>query len=211
MEHLTRTEVFDGADAALVAQARAGDDSAVDQLVGKYWTMAYRIALRILRSHEDAEEVAQDALCAAITHLSTFREDACFRTWLHRIAINHSLMAFRKRRARPTSSLGRLLVEGQLSCSDGPRTPEELLLANECRELVDEGLSRVPGFYAIALRLAAREGKSTDEIADSLGISTAAVKTRLHRGRAYLRREIVSRFRVKNTRKPVGLHGTVAA
>ena len=72
------TQVLDAADDALVAMAKAGDRPATDQLVRKYWTMAYRVAVRILRSREDAEEVAQDALWAAVTHLSTYREDACF-------------------------------------------------------------------------------------------------------------------------------------
>ncbi len=104
-DSMTTTQVTHAADAALVAMAKAGDQPAIDQLVGKYWTMAYRVAVRILRSHEDAEEVAQDALWAAVTHLSTFREDACFRSWLHRIAVNHSLMALRRRRSRAADSL----------------------------------------------------------------------------------------------------------
>jgi RNA polymerase sigma-70 factor (ECF subfamily) len=198
----TMTQMTDAADASLVAMAKAGDQAAMDELVDKYWTMAYRVALRILRSHEDAEEVAQDALWAVTTHLATFREDACFRTWLHRIAVNHSLMALRRRRVRAPGSLYPISVDTLPAGVGGPRTPEELLLENECERLMDEGLSRVPAIFSVVLRLAAREGRSTDEIADHVGISASAVKTRVHRGRAFLQREILPRLCVKTARAP---------
>ena len=182
--------------------AKAGDQPAIDQLVSKYWTIAHRVALRILRSNEDAEEVAQDALCAATTHLSTFREDASFRTWLHRIAVNHSLMALRRRRSNALDSLCPLSLEAPPRSLQGPRTPEELLLETECRQMIENGLSRVPAIFSVALHLAACEGRSTNEIADSMGISTSAVKARLHRGRAYLRRLVLPRSCVKKARTP---------
>ena len=166
---MTATQATHPADAALVAMAKAGDQPAIDQLVGKYWPMAYRVAVRILRSHEDAEEVAQDALWAAITHLPTFREDACFRTWLHRIVVNHSLMALRRRRSRAADSLCALSVDSPPGCIQGPRTPEELLLQSECRAVVEKGLSRVPPSYSVALRLASCEDRSIKEIAEYMG------------------------------------------
>ena len=149
--------------------AKAGDQPAIDQLVGKYWTMAYRVAVRILRSHEDAEEVAQDALWAAMTHLSTFREDACFRSWLHRIAVNHSLMALRRRRVESSRFTVPLSDDPPPGCIQGSRTPEELLLESECRAVLEEGLSRVPAFYSVALRLASCEDRSINEIAEYMG------------------------------------------
>jgi RNA polymerase sigma-70 factor (ECF subfamily) len=198
----TTTQLTGAADASLVAMAKAGDEAAMDQLVGKYWTIAYRIAVRIVRSHEDAEEVAQDAVWAAITHLPTFREDACFSTWLHRIAVNHSLMALRRKHARRLDSLRLLSIDSPAAFIEGPPTPEELLLETEYGTAVEEGLSRVPSHYSVALRLASREERSLKEIAEYMGISVPVVKTRLHRGRAYLRRQVLPRLCVKNARTP---------
>jgi RNA polymerase sigma-70 factor (ECF subfamily) len=179
-------------EASLIAMARAGDAHAIDQLVRDHWPEAYRVALRILRSHEDAEDIAQDALWTAIKHLSSFREDASFRTWLHRIAVNHSIMALRRKHSSALGSVCPLSVDAPPSCIKGPRTPEELLLEAECRTLIKEGLSRVPEFYSVALQMAASEGRSTKEIAACMGISKSAAKTRLHRGRAHLRREVLA-------------------
>jgi RNA polymerase sigma-70 factor (ECF subfamily) len=198
----TRTQTIDGPEASLLAMARTGNQLAVDQLVRMYWPQAYRVAVRILRSHEDAEDAAQDALMAAITHLSSFREDASFRTWLHRIVVNHSLMELRRKHSTALGSPCELFADAPPSYLKGPRTPEELLLEAECRTVIDEGLSRVPAFYSAAVRLADREGKSTSEIADSMGISKGAVKTRLHRGRAHLRREVLRRLCLKSAVRP---------
>ena len=91
-------------DSTLVALAKAGNAPAIDQLIRKYWPDAYRTAARILRCHADAEEAAQDVLCSAVSHLSTFREDASFRAWIHRITVNQSLMSLRRKHGRADSS-----------------------------------------------------------------------------------------------------------
>ena len=189
----TQTQTTDGPAASMVAMARAGDEPALDQLVRTYWPEAYRVAVRILRSHEDAEEITQDALWAAITHLSTFREDAAFGTWLHRIVVNHSLMALRRKHSRVLGS-STITIDAIPNCIIDTRTPEELLLKSECRSVIEEGLSRLPDSYSVVLQLFAREGRSTNEIADRMGISIGAVKSRLHRGRAHLRRVIGRRL-----------------
>jgi RNA polymerase sigma-70 factor, ECF subfamily len=200
------TKPDDPREASLVALAQAGDGPAIDQLVGRYWSIAYRVAAQIVRSHEDAEDVAQDAIWAAITHISSFRQDACFRTWLHRITVNHSLMALRRKHSKTPGSLVPLTIDPP-GCTHGSPTPEQLLLENEYRTVVEEALSRVPHCYSVALRLASRENRSTHEIAEYMGISVAAVKTRLHRGRAYLRREVLERLRVKNAGMPESVKG----
>jgi len=187
-------------DSTLVALAKEGSATAIDELVRKFWPVAYRTAAGILRCDADAEEVAQDVLCSVITHLSSFRGDASFRTWFHRIAINHGLMSLRRRHARDRST-STIPVEAIAPHIGGPRTPEQLLLEAECRSLIEEALERVPGSYVAVLQLSACEGRSMNEIAALVGLSVAAVKTRLHRGRAHLRREISRRLCSKGTIK----------
>src|SRR5947208_13126030 len=126
---------------SLLAQARAGNEAAINELVLSSWPQAYKVALRILRSHTDAEEVAQDSVWMAIRHLATFRENASFRTWLHRIAVNKSIMALRYKRSRALDGAVELNPETPPSDMAGPRTPEDLVLQDENRRLIDARLS----------------------------------------------------------------------
>jgi RNA polymerase sigma-70 factor (ECF subfamily) len=191
---VTNIEKIERQDSTLVALAKAGDAPAIDRLIHKYWPDAYATAVRILCSHADAEEAAQDALRSAMAHLSTFREDASFRSWIHRITVNQSLMLLRRKRGRPDfSSPIPFERVGPLIC--GARTPEQVLLDAERRAVLEEGVERLPEPYATVLQLAVFEDRSTREIAASMGISPTAVKMRLHRGRACLQREISRRFR----------------
>jgi RNA polymerase sigma-70 factor, ECF subfamily len=197
-----QTPKTDYPEASLIAMAKTGNAAAINQLIDEYWHEAYHVAVRILRCHEDAEEIAQDSLWAATTHLATFREDASFRTWLHRIVVNHSLMKVRRKHSRVLDSSSPLPTGDLLSGIKGSPTPEELLLEAESRAVIQEGLSQIPSFYSVALQLAAREDRSVAEIADSMGISRSAAKTRLHRGRAHLRREVLRRWRVGRALRP---------
>jgi RNA polymerase sigma-70 factor (ECF subfamily) len=189
----SQAETLDRHDSTLVALAKVGNTPAVNRLASKYWPEAYRAAARIMRCHEDAEEVAQDALWAAINHLSTFREDASFRTWLHQIVIQRSLMALRRKSAEAVAILGAKSVEALPPSASSRRTPEQLLLEVEDRTVVNEALLRLPDCYSVVL-LFAYEGRSRNEIAAFLGISTVAVKARLHRARMLLRREMRRRL-----------------
>ena len=181
--HQSQTAV--DASAHLVALGKAGNALAIDQLVRRHWGDAYGLALRILRCREDAEEVAQDALETAITHLGAFRQDAFFYGWLRRIVINQSLMALRRKRSRLSSPVSTWDVQERY-LSDRSANPEQLLLEAERQSLVDRGLTMVPPVYANALRLFALEGRSIDQVADQLGISHGAAKTRIFRGRRRL-------------------------
>ncbi|MDX2152145.1 MAG: sigma-70 family RNA polymerase sigma factor [Bryobacteraceae bacterium] len=190
---LTQEELTNLSQSTLISLAKGGDAAAIEELFRRYWWEAHCVALRIVRSHEDAEDVAQDSLWSALRHLSSFREEASFRSWLHRIVINHSLMLLRRRKA--TGSQEAMPVDEVLDLASAWRTPEELLRDKECHELVTEGMSRLHNRYSTVLHLFAGEGRSIYEIADSEGLSISAVKSRLHRGRALLRRAVGRRLR----------------
>jgi RNA polymerase sigma-70 factor (ECF subfamily) len=185
-------------DSTLVALAQTGSASAMDQLVRKYWPVAYRTAAGMLHRHADAEEIAQDTLWSAMTHLSSFRGGASFRTWLHRIAINHSLMFLRRRRNR-AESISRAPFDVVALFPSGSATPEDLLLEAESHRLIKEDIERLPDSYAMVLRLSALEERSTNETATHVGISVPGVKSRLRRGRALLRRRFSQRWRLSLT------------
>lgn len=187
-------------EAASVRSAKEGSETAIEQLAHRYWPVAYRTVACMLRNQADAEEAAQEAICAAITHLPSFRGEATFRTWFHRIAINHALLCLRRK-----STTRRLLTtihgEVALPATHAPKTPEQLLIDAERWRLMEEGLGRIPGIYSTVLQLFVRDGRTAGEIAAQLNLSTGAVKTRLKRARDQLRDEI---SRIESSHLPAG-------
>jgi RNA polymerase sigma-70 factor (ECF subfamily) len=184
-------------DAALVDAARRRDPAAFKELMKKYGARVFRIAIRITRNHEDAEEVSQDAFARAFLHLDTFRGDSRFYTWLVRIAINQSLMKLRKRRGRELEFDGRSTVEdGPLwaDVTDDTPTPEQRYAQEELHGLLASAIAELPMSSREVLHLRDVEEHSTEETARMLGLSVAAVKSRTRRGRNRLREELTKHF-----------------
>jgi RNA polymerase sigma-70 factor, ECF subfamily len=181
-------------DGMLVARAAAGDASAFGELVSRYQQRVYRLACR-LTSETDAADILQETFLQAFRHLTSFRGDSRFGTWLYRIATNASLMHRRSRARRPTESLEPFLPRFDAS-GRHDATPDELRVACRAEELLDratlasrarEGLARLPDAYRDAFVLRDLEDMPTSEVADVLGIEPAAVRQRVHRARLMLR------------------------
>src|SRR6266446_2847846 len=147
-------------DAALVERLRRHEEGAAEALVAEYGNRAYRLAMRITNNSSDAEEVVQDALWAASRKIETFRGTAAFGSWVYRITAN---AAYQKRRARR---------------HDRNETSWEGLAST-----IDE----LPGEHRATFLLHDVEGLSNPEIAETLQIKTATVKSRVHRARLFLR------------------------
>src|SRR5713226_5754088 len=98
-------------ESILVAEAKAGNYAAFDELVNRYEKKIYRLGLNITGSPEDAEDVLQETFLKAFEHLADFREDSRFYTWLVRIGVNQGLMKLRKRRGDKTVPIGE--IEGE--------------------------------------------------------------------------------------------------
>jgi RNA polymerase sigma-70 factor (ECF subfamily) len=185
-------------DLELLRQARSGDFTAFEQIVSRYEKRIYALAMRILRQHQDAENVVQETFLAVMEHLSDFRGEASVATWILRIATNHALKVLRKRRGLPIVSL-----EASQSSQGGDEplphpefiarwreNPEELALRAEVRRLLDEALAELDDKYRLVFLLRDVEGFSTRETAETLGISEANVKVRLLRSRLLLRERL---------------------
>lgn len=198
-------------DRLLVARARQGDFQAFDALVTKYQQRIFTVAQRIVRSQHDAEEVVQQAFLSVLEHLSEFREESSFYTWLTRIATNHALALLRKRAVRQTLPLGE--DRSNESYGDVPHpqyvaqwreTPEEIASRRETRELLDQALGELDEKYRLVFILRDVEGLSTAETAEALGISTSNVKVRLLRARLMLRERLTRVFGDEATRVEPG-------
>jgi RNA polymerase sigma-70 factor (ECF subfamily) len=186
-------------DAALVDAARRHDPEAFEELVTRYGPRIFRLAQRITRNHEDAEEVSQDSFTRAFLHMETFRGDARFSSWLSRIAINQSLMKLRTRRWRelhfdstPASTED---TPFRPEVADHTPTPEQLYSREEVQHILASAMGELPTTFREVLHLREVEEYSTRETARRLGLSTSAVKSRALRGRQMLRRALTKYFR----------------
>ena len=191
---------MDFSDQALVEKAKTGDYQAFEALVNRYEGKVYRLAMRMLRNQEDAEDALQEAFLQVYRGLKGFEGRSTFSTWLFRLATNVCLMKIRHRGTEPAQLLPleeylpRHEEGGHPQIQDWPDKPEEVLLNKESRLKMFEALERLPAEYRAVFILRDVEGLSNVEAGEALGISVAAVKSRLHRARLTLRGMLSSYF-----------------
>ena len=187
-------------DEELIERALTGDRAAFGDLVERYQQPVFRAALAALRSHEDAEEVAQDAFLTAFQKLDTFRGASSFKTWLLTITWNRAL----DRRRRVGEWLKRFVSRDE---QDGPWDPaspgishEQGLIDDESRRAVRRQVRRLPAKYRDALMLSASGDHTFEEIGRLLGVPTGTAKWRAMEGRRLLKQRLLGRTqpRVKN-------------
>lgn len=194
-------------DEDLVRIAQAGDNRAFDELVRRYQDKVYRLSYKILRHEDDAAEALQDAFLSAYRGLRNFKVESTFSTWLYRITTNASLMKYRKRREGHVSleqSQSSNEEAGGLELPDWSTHPVDELLNSETREVMQEGIDRLPEELKMVFLLRDVEGHSNAEVAEILELSVAAVKSRLHRARIALRERLNRYFADKMTKKDRG-------
>lgn len=186
-------------DATLVESLRRHDAGAAEVLVSTYGDRVYRLAIRITSNEQDAEEVVQDALWAASRKIETFRGTAAFGSWVYRITAN---AAYQKRRARrhdrnetswedlaPTfDETGRPVQGG----SDWSPRLHDPALQSELHAVLRSAIDELPGEHRATFLLHDVEGLSNPEIADTLRIKLATVKSRVHRARLFLRSRLAA-------------------
>ena len=190
----------------LVAAAKSGDTSSFEELVNRYERKIFRLTMNITRNREDAEDSMQDAFMKAYSHLKDFQEGSRFYTWLVRIAANEALMRLRKRRPNqfsldePIESGDDDFVPQQIE--DWGPSPEQRYAQTEMRDILRGVIDELQPDFRIVFVLRDVEGLSTEETAEAVGISVAAVKSRLLRARLKLRQRLDRFFRNRNGRAP---------
>jgi len=192
---MTQTSVED--DRELLGRAQAGDMSAFEALVARHEEKVYGLALRMTRSEADAAEITQDTFLSAYQHLSEFRGEAAFGSWVHRIAANNALMRLRRQKvldivsddlAGPEFTDRGSLAE--VPESDWSKRADDKILDDELGRAIREATNALPEGYREVFLLKDVEGLSYEEISQMVGISIPAVKSRLHRARLALREAI---------------------
>jgi RNA polymerase sigma-70 factor (ECF subfamily) len=176
-------------DEEVVLRVRAGETSLYELLMRRYNQRLFRVIRSVILDDGEAEDVLQDAWVRAYEHLEQFENRASFATWVTKIALYESLARVRKEKRFKT------FEEGEMSMDrSNADNPEEQTLRNELSEALRSAVDRLPETYRSVFVLRDVEGMSTDETAQCLELSAEAVKTRLHRSRAMLRRDLQAQF-----------------
>jgi RNA polymerase sigma factor (sigma-70 family) len=181
-----RRDLWD--DHWVVAKAKSGHKDAFEELYEHHYLKAYRIALRILRNQQDAEDAVQQAFQRAVVNLERFREDSTFSTWFTRIAINEALMLLRQRRTGEPLREQSLESDGGVEIVDDGLTPEELFCQNERYAALHRAIGRLRKNLRVVVLLADLQGLTNAETARRLGLTVSAVKGRLFHARKVLRK-----------------------
>lgn len=184
----------------LVERARAGDLEAFEELLGRHQQRVMRVVLSILKEPMDTEEVAQDVFLTVFEKIDHFRGDSSFSTWLHRVAVNAALMRRRKSKADRSVPLDDVMPSfderGHLAVdiADWSQQAGDPVLAREAGEVIEAAVEKLDEMYRTVFALRDVQGFSTEETAEILELSVPAVKSRLHRARLFLRRELAEYF-----------------
>jgi RNA polymerase sigma-70 factor (ECF subfamily) len=184
--HLETTE------AELIQRACHGNKEAFYSLVRPCEGAVYTIAVSILNNPEDAEEVVQEAVLKALSHLAEFRGEAKFSTWLMQITINEARLKLRKDRRHLYESVDeqRTSEDGEYfpkDFADWREVPSEALQRKELREALKRAIASLPLKYREVLILRDVQQLRIEEVARILGITQGSVKTRLLRARLRMR------------------------
>ena len=182
-ERAVRAETTDpGPDETfLLARARQGDLAAFETVVRRYQRRVYGVALRIVRAHDVADDVAQEAFVRAWRSLDRFELGRPFGPWVCRIAANLAVNHVRSPRAREEG-----LPEGYAETRSSDPGPLGAVLDAEAREVLDEAMGGLSPEQRAVFVLRAVEDMSYEEIAGALGISQGTVMSRLFRARERL-------------------------
>ena len=191
-----REETPAALDYELAQRAAGGDMGAFEQLYLKYNRRVFGLCLRMMQSHAEAEDLTHEIFITLFAKLGTFRGEAAFATWLHRLTVNHVLMHFRKGRVRRE----RVTDDGEtpVEIVTGTAHPDRMAILD--RITLDSAIEQLPPGYRLVFILHEVEGREHHEIAEMLGCSIGTSKSQLHKARMKLRRLL--RSDRKHNRRP---------
>jgi len=185
-------------DAVLVKDLKNGDAKAMEEIVRRYSNKVYNLAYHLTRDNSAAEEIMQDVFLTVIAKINTLTNDAFFSTWLYRVTTNASYGFLRKEKkfTEQTVSEEEVAQEPAIDYVYAWSTlPDDILLSEESRKILQDSIDALPEAMRTVVIMKDVEGFSNEEIAQTMGLSVPAVKSRLHRGRLVLRNELADYFR----------------
>ncbi|UUZ97648.1 RNA polymerase sigma factor SigW [Paenibacillus sp. P25] len=180
-------------DTRLAKLARTGDRVAFEELVELYKDKIYHLAYRMLHNGHEAEEIVQETFLRVYTNLERYDESQKFSTWIYRIGTNLCIDRLRKR--KPSYSLDAEMNDGEGTdwysmLPSQEETPDEQLVLSETQTQIRESIDTSPEKYKAVVILRYLQDLSLQEISDVLSMPVTTIKTRLHRGRDFLRKKL---------------------
>jgi RNA polymerase sigma-70 factor (ECF subfamily) len=186
-------------DAQLLARLKSGDESAIRDVAETYGSRIYQLAFRYLRNKEDAEEVTQDVLYRVYRKIDAFRGDAALSSWIYRITFNAAMSRLRTARYQHAQAEDVQLSNEAGDAVDGKRAREvadwsemadEHVFRSQLRRRIFKAILALPAIYRAPVVLRDIQGMSTEEASALLHVKDQTLKSRLHRGRLILRRQL---------------------
>ncbi len=189
------------ADQALLARLQSGDERALADLADAYSSKIDQLAFRYLRNREDAEEITQDVLFKVYRKVGAFRGDAQLSSWIYRITFNAAMSRLRTVRYQRAQADDRraAMAQEEDGASTPSRTPDaadwsdmadERVLRSQLRQRVFGAVLALPAIYRAPVMLRDIQGMSTEEASAVLKVKDQTLKSRLHRGRLILRKQL---------------------
>src|SRR6478736_8909297 len=190
----------DSAQDQLLARLKSGDERALSDLADEYGAKIYQLAFRYLRNKEDAEEITQDVLFKVHRHVGAFRGDAALSSWIYRITFNAAMSRLRTARYQRAQEDERQVVTGvdgenvitssRSEVADWTNLADERVLRSQLRRRVFKAILALPAIYRAPVMLRDIQGMSTEEASAMLHVKDQTLKSRLHRGRLILRKQL---------------------
>ena len=188
-------------ESTLVERLKTGDEEALESVFNLYSSRLYCVAQRMLGDRADTEEVIQDVFWTAYRKAKSFRGNSHFSTWLYRLTVNAALGKLRRGKKNKEVSYEEFLPQFQQDghhlarpVVDWSNSLEEKYAKQEIQSLLAEALNQLKPVDKGVVVLSDLEGLADKEIADTLGLTISAVKTRLHRARLVLRGKLAAHF-----------------
>ena len=175
---------MEASDQDLVARVQSGDKQAFRHLVERYSRSVFRLAFRMTRTEQDAEDVVQESFLRAYRQIHNYRSDSTFGTWIYRIASNYCLDLLRARQRHAVSG-----VKLPETASNAP-APDRLVFAGQIRDGIEEAFGTLSPQEKAAFALRHYEGQSIDEIASALELTQTAAKNSIFRAVQKLHRHL---------------------
>ena len=206
-------------DQVLLARLQSGDERALSDLSDAYSSKIYQLAFRYLRNKEDAEEITQDVLFKVYRKVDAFRGDAQLSSWIYRITFNAAMSRLRTARYQRAQADDRRVAAAtdEDGVSAASRTPDvadwsdmadERVLRTQLRQHVFRAILALPAIYRAPVMLRDIQGMSTEEASAVLKVKDQTLKSRLHRGRLILRKQLADFAGGLTLHRPI--YGTVA-
>jgi RNA polymerase sigma-70 factor (ECF subfamily) len=189
----------DPKDDMLLARLQSGDESALEELASLYCSKIYQLAFRYVKNREDAEEITQDVLFKVYRGISSFRGDAALSSWIYRITFNAAMSRVRtvqfqraqgEERQTASTAVDDVSHPGLHDPADWSQMADESVLRSQLRRRLFGAILALPAIYRAPVMLRDIQGMSTEEASAVLRVKDQTLKSRLHRGRLILRKQL---------------------